>query len=128
MLKKILIILILPILFFLTACSAFMGEDGVLIKEITAEANDDGSTLITITFTDDTPEVTFTIPKGEQGKDGLVGVGISSIEEKDNKLIVTLTDGNVNEIPLDLEDITNISSTYSAQNNETILKVAMNLN
>lgn len=123
MFKKILIILILPMLLFLSACSAFVGEDGVLIKEITAKANEDGSTLITITFADDTPEVTFTIPKGEQGEEGLAGVGISSIEEKDNKLIVTLTDGKVNEIPLNLEDILNISSTYNLEDNETVITI-----
>ena len=78
----------------LNACSFFRSEDkGVVgIAEITAEQDEDGNTIVTITYTDEDKEpVTFTLPKGESGQNG---VGISSITyEQDSSgiTIVTIT-------------------------------------
>ena len=133
MLKKILMLFILSIsLFYITSCSAFMGSDeGLMIEDIKAEYNEeDGSTKITITFTDeDEAEVTFTIPKGEQGENGLAGVGIESIvETENNTLLITFTDETTKEIPLDLEDITDIYSTYKPNENTTTVTIETNKN
>ena len=133
MLKKILMLFILSIsLLFITSCSAFMGSDeGLMIENIVAEYNEeDGSTKITITFTDeDEAEVTFTIPKGEQGETGLAGVGIESIEETENNtLLITFTDETTKEVPLDLEDITNIYSTYKPNEHTTTVTIETNKN
>ena len=133
MLKKILMLFILSIsLFYITSCSAFIGSDeGLMIEDIKAEYNEeDGSTKITITFTDeDEAEVTFTIPKGEQGENGLAGVGIESIvETENNTLLITFTDETTKEIPLDLEDITDIYSTYKPNENTTTVTIETNKN
>lgn len=131
MLKKVLTLFI-SLLFILipTSCSAFMGSDeGLMIEDIKAEYNEeDGSTKITITFTDeDEPNVTFTIPKGEQGDTGLAGVGIESIvETENNTLIITFTDKTTKEISLDLEDITNIYSTYKPNEHITTVTIETN--
>lgn len=125
--KKIILIIVLPIILFLTSCSAFVGgDDGKLIDTITTNLNSNGDTTVTITFTDGSDDVTFTIPKGEQGNDGLNGVGITSIEEKDGVLVITFTDNTVKEIPIDKEEITNISSTYDEKTRETTITISTN--
>ena len=125
--KKILAFMISILsIFSLSACSVFMASDGTLIDTITSEYNEeDGTTTVTITFIDtNTPEVTFTIPRGEQGENGLAGVGISSIEETENNtLLITFTNDTTEEIPLDLVDITDISSTYDPNLKQTIVTI-----
>ena len=64
----------------LNACSFFRTEENeaVGIKEIIAELDDDGNTVITIYYTDEDIEpVSFTLPKGADGQEGN---GIKSIE------------------------------------------------
>lgn len=126
MFKKIVLLLIIPIILFLSSCSSFMGDDGMLIEEVTTKLNEDGSTTITISFTDDNEDVVFTIPQGETG---LAGVGIKDIteektEEGKSSLLITLTDDSTYEIPLvSVEDIIDIASTHTEGSNETIITV-----
>lgn len=75
-------------MFSLSSCGFFNSSDeGLMIESITSEVLDDGSTEITINFTDeDMTPVTFTIPQGQQGEQGEqgltgpIGVGIDHIE------------------------------------------------
>lgn len=125
--KKIILIIILPIILFLTSCSAFVGgDDGKLIDTITTNLNSNGDTTVTITFTDGSDDVTFTIPKAEQGESGLNGLGISSIEEVDGNLLITFTDDSTTEIPINIEEITDIKSVYNDETKETIITISTN--
>ena len=75
----------------LSSCSSFFGDSGYLITNLTTRVDEDGNTIVTITFDDeDISPVTFTIPKGISGEPG---VGIASITPKfdSEKQIVTLT-------------------------------------
>ena len=67
---------------FLTSCG--MSVDSIEIESINAVLNEEtGVTTVTIRYLDDIEEpLVFEIPAGQQGIDGLQGVGISEIKEK----------------------------------------------
>lgn len=71
----------------LTACNAFFGEEGYVITDVsTAHYQDEGYTLITITFSDETVEpISFKIYDGDEGN------GIKDITAQANGDFVTLT-------------------------------------
>lgn len=85
--------------FSMTGCTgSFFGSDeqGIQIESITSEELEDGSMLITITYTDEDREpTTFLIPKAEDGEPGKDGNGIQGITytlSKDGlSTIVTIT-------------------------------------
>ena len=74
----------------LGGCGFFEEEAGILISSVDVEENEeDGSTKITINFTDEyIPKKEFIIPKGEEGERG---VGIDYIEVKDRQVGDTFT-------------------------------------
>jgi uncharacterized repeat protein (TIGR02543 family) len=78
--RKLIKLLLIPLVSIsLSSCSfvASEGEDALYIQSITTTTQDDGSTLVTITYTDtDQAPITFTIPKGETGN------GIKEITSK----------------------------------------------
>lgn len=82
-------LLVMPMV---SGCSFIRTEDknGAGIKEITAEPNDNGDIVLTITYADSTKKpVSFVIPKGE---DGEPGAGIKNIEyTQDQYGITTVT-------------------------------------
>lgn len=74
---KIIFLLLLLSIFILGGCSSFVGEESLEIASITTEQLEDGSTIITITYTDeDVKPVEFTIPAGKVGP---IGNGIKDI-------------------------------------------------
>ena len=76
----------------LSSCSAFFGgNEGYLIEDLTTRVDEDGNTIVTITFdNEDVNPVTFTIPKGMSGE---TGIGIDHITSNLNSegTILTLT-------------------------------------
>lgn len=84
----------------LSSCSAFF-DSGYLIKNITTNVDENGDTTVTIEFDDDSIKpVTFTIPRGISGKDG---VGIEKIVPQYNSdsgiltITISYTDENVED-------------------------------
>ena len=79
----------------ISSCSAFFGGDDFAITDTTIEQNENGDTIVTITFSGDNIEpLTFTIPKVQNGIDGN---GIASItpvltEEGSIELTIKYTD------------------------------------
>ena len=74
----------------LSSCSAFFGGDDFTITDTKVEQNENGDTIVTITFSGDNIEpLTFTIPKVQNGSDGN---GISSITPvlKDGSVELTI--------------------------------------
>lgn len=75
----------------LSSCSMFFGSSGYLISDITSRVDDEGNTILTITFDDESIEPkTITIPKGISGDPG---IGIDHIEHSlsdDNILTLTI--------------------------------------
>ena len=76
----------------LSSCSAFFGGDeGYLISDMNTRVDEEGNTIVTITFDDEEVDpLIFTIPKGMSGEEG---IGIDRIEHSLNSdtNIVTLT-------------------------------------
>ena len=101
---KIFLILILSLSCFLTSCGSFFGDEdeALQIYSIESELQQDGTTKITITYSneDKAPDVFF-IPQGEKGQDGVIGNGIKTIKYEPSedgmstKLIVEYTDSEV---------------------------------
>ena len=83
----------------LSSCS-FFGTDPYAISSVESVVNEDGSTSVTIKFSEDsgTPDYTFTIPAGVEG------VGIADVSAKTSEdntsvtLTITFTDGEKKEI------------------------------
>ena len=81
----------------LTSCSAFFGDDGYLITNVTSRTDGEGNIIVTITFDSDEVEpLILTIPKGQVGEDG---AGIQNIDYQMSEdgesvnLIISYTDG-----------------------------------
>ncbi len=82
-----------------TSCSAFFGDDGYLITDITHYVDANGNVVVTINFdSDEVDPLTLTIPKGNTGEDGLDGAGISNIEANKSE------DGNSIDIVISYTD------------------------
>ncbi|MDY4828500.1 MAG: hypothetical protein SO187_02335, partial [Bacilli bacterium] len=96
--KSLKLSLIIFSLFSLSSCSAFFNTESNSIKDVVTEVQDNGDTKITITFDSSSkPEVTFTIPKGQEGK-GIEDVSAEYDEINNNiKIILTYTDDTTYE-------------------------------
>ncbi len=123
----------------ISSCGFFnTGNEGIMIDSITSVLEEDGSTTITIYFTDeDTDPISFTIPagsQGEQGETGATGVGIDhidTVEDEENRvLIITIyftdedMDPEVIEVPLGTT-ITGIESSYDATTGITTITITL---
>ena len=72
---------------FSSSCSIFGGSDtGVMIDRVESSTNEEGTTIVTMYFTDEDLEpLTFEIPRGEIGEVGPIGaagVGIENITSR----------------------------------------------
>ena len=79
---------LLIMMLFLTSCGGgFFSEEALQIESITSEVMYDGSTKITITYSDEETEpAVFYIPRGEDGLVGAVGNGIKEFRcERDEE-------------------------------------------
>lgn len=117
----------------LASCGLMGTQESLYIESITAVPQEDGSILVTITFTDeDMKPVTFNVPKGDAGEQGPQGVGIASVESapsedgKDLVITVTYTDSTLEpsvwEIP-NANSIENFSSSYDAETGNTTVTI-----
>lgn len=111
--KKItaLAVLITMILLCFTSCGSFFGEAELKISSITSDLLEDGSTRVTISFTDTTIEPhVFIIPKSEAGTPGRDGNGISDITYKHNdvtgktNVTITFTDTSISPVSFSVPD------------------------
>lgn len=73
-----------------TSCASFMGNDPYSIENVASVLNPDGSTTVTIEFTEgaDVPDYTFTLPKGTEGN-GIENI-TSKLDENGERIIVTI--------------------------------------
>lgn len=71
-----------------SSCSAFFGGDEFAITDTNIETDENGNTIITITFSEDVEPLTFTIPSVINGEDGN---GIDDITASLDDGSVTLT-------------------------------------
>lgn len=73
----------------LTSCSSFFGSDGYSISDVSKTTNQNGDTVITIHYTDESVDPTvISIPKGIAGEDGN---GIKDIQTSTDEDQSTLT-------------------------------------
>lgn len=126
----------------LTSCSNgfFSSEEEQQInsiKEIKTEVDENGDTVVTIYYTDETIEpVSFVVPKGEEGQTGQQGVGIVNVTYEDSEdgtetiVTINLSDGTSQQIniPNGLDgkngyNITKIESSYDEETGITTIRI-----
>ena len=79
-----------------TGCSAFFGDDGYLISSSSISYDQDGNTIVTITFnSEEVSPMTITIPKGDDG----VGIKdiIPSVDDTSVTLTIKYTDSSLSD-------------------------------
>lgn len=85
--------------FTISSCSAFFGSDTLNISSTDVKTDENGSTIVTISFTnEDKSPLTFTIPSAINGKDGVGIASVTSTLSDDKSLvtiIITYTDANI---------------------------------
>lgn len=96
--KKSLLMLLAGSLIFggVTTSCGFFGSEAYSISDVTSKLNEDGTTTITITFTDEAnmPPYSFTIPKGNGIKD------IQAVHDVENEIVkitISFTDPTVKD-------------------------------
>lgn len=119
-----------------SSCGIMGSEESLFIDSILASPQADGSTIITITFTDDDIKpVTFTIPAGQDGEQGPRGTGIASVSSKvseDGKdLVITMTYSDTSLAPSswtipNATSITDIESAYDEESGMTTVTITTN--
>ncbi len=120
---------------FSSSCSIFGGsESGVMIDRVESSTNEEGTTIVTMYFTDEDLEpLTFEIPRGEVGEAGPIGaagVGIENITSRpsdDGKSTILTVSFTSEEMP-DKEftvpngvSIVSTNSSYNPEDNTTII-------
>lgn len=80
-----------PMEFEVPVINGVDGTDGVSIEAITTTAENDGSTTVTISFEGDIDDVTFSIPKGEQGEQGNGIASLELVKNEDGSQTITIT-------------------------------------
>lgn len=117
----------------MSSCSAFFGSDELTISSTDVKTDENGNTIVTITFTDENKSpLTFTIPNAIDGEDG-VGIATVTSELSEDKtlvtIIITYTDANreptVITVPVykgeDGKEITNIIQDFDENGNTTLV-------
>ena len=119
--KKKLLLIPLLFSFSLTSCN-FMGgqEESLLIESVETELDENGNTVVTITYyNEDQEPLTFTIPKGNTGN------GIKSIQDKqsdDGKttvVTVSFTDEGSQDVVLNIPNGISVVGYRTETNEET---------
>lgn len=123
----------------MASCSFFNTSDAVInIKNIETKTDDKGNTVITIYYTDVNKDpTTFTIPKGNDGKEG---VGIKNIEyneledESGTEVTINFTDETRDPVVFTIlngegkkgdrgNGIDKIESTHDEENKQTVITI-----
>lgn len=134
-LKKALLISVMALgSISLTSCSSFMQAEYNSIASITTDTDENGNTIVTITFTDETmAPVVFIVPKGDKGDAGNNGVGIENITYEtgeDGKTTVTIsfTSDEVEDMVFDIPapvNVTDITSVHNDELNQTDVTITL---
>ena len=115
---------------FSSSCSIFGGsESGVMIDRVESSTNEEGTTIVTMYFTDkDLEPLTFEIPRGEVGEVGPIGaagVGIENItsrpsdDGKSTILTVSFTSEEMPDKEFTVPNGVSIVSTNSSYDPDT---------
>lgn len=110
-----------------TGCSGFVVDDESLyISNITSQVLEDGTTMVTIIYTDDEIEpVVFYIPKGQTGETGQSGNGIKEISYIVNEttgyleVTITFTDPSMEPVEYILKNGNSIKELEQIVDEET---------
>ena len=127
--KKILTFLCFIFMTFgmFTGCSGFvMDDESLYISNITSQVLEDGTTMVTIIYTDDEIEpVVFYIPKGQTGETGEAGNGIKEISYEVNEttgyleVTITFTDPAMEPVTYILKNGNSIKEVEQIVDEET---------
>ena len=114
--KLLHLILLILVCFTLTSCGSFFVEETKEILAVTSYVDQNGNTVLKITYTDETQDE-FKIPQGTDGN------GIKEIrpDKKGSvtKLTVTFTDEKMEPVVFDIADGKGIDGVISRTNEET---------
>ena len=117
----------------ISSCSAFFGMEELIISSTEVITDNDGNTVVTITFTDENKSpLTFTIPNAINGTDGVGIASVTSELSEDKSLvtiIITYTDANreptIITVPVyrgeDGKEIKNIIQGFDEDGNTTLV-------
>ena len=123
--KRIISSLFLFLSLTLSSCSLFGGtSEGLMIDRVESSTSANGSTLVTMYFTDtDVEPLTFEIPKGAVGETGPVGVAglgikdISATQSSDGLSTILTITFTSDEVPPETITVPNgVSVTNSTLN------------
>ena len=117
--KRILLFLILVVsLFTLTSCGGFFAEETKEIFEITSYVDQNGVTILRITYTDETKDE-FQIPKGVEGN-GIREIKTTKNDKGDiTTVTVIYTEEDMDPAIFEIKDGVSISGVVSRTNEET---------
>ena len=119
-------------IFSISGCS-FTADETLEISTLTTKLLDDGTTMVMITYTDETLEPTiFYIPKGDEGEKGETGNGIKEVlyeydENGDYIVTIKFTDETVEPLVFNLKNGISIEGVTTITDEETG-KVYMTVN
>lgn len=119
-------------IFSISSCS-FTADETLEISTLTTKLLDDGTTMVMITYTDETLEPTiFYIPKGDEGEKGETGNGIKEVlyeydENGDYIVTIKFTDETVEPLVFNLKNGISIEGVTTTTDEETG-KVYMTVN
>lgn len=119
-------------IFSISGCS-FTADETLEISTLTTKLLDDGTTMVMITYTDETLEpLIFYIPKGDEGEKGETGNGIKEIKEEvdpktgDVTLTIYFTNEEMEPISYTLKNgisITNVTTEKDEETGSTFLTI-----
>ena len=115
---------------FTSSCSIFGGSDtGVMIDRVESSTNEEGTTIVTMYFTDEDLEpLTFEIPRGEVGEVGPIGaagIGIENITSRPSDdgqstiLTISFTSDEIPDKEFSVPNGVSIVSTNSSYDPDT---------
>lgn len=137
--KRIISSLFLFLSITLSSCSLFGGADeGLMIERVESTMGENGSTLVTMYFTDEDVEpLTFEIPRGETGEIGPIGatgLGIKEITSRQSEdglnTILTITFTSEDVAPQEIivpngVSVTGVDSSFDPDTNITTITLKL---
>ena len=124
--RKIIAFLCTILMMFSFSGCSFTADDTLEISTLTTKLMDDGTTMVMITYTDETIEPTiFYIPKGDEGEQGETGNGIREIKEtvdpisKDVTITIYFTDTSMEPITYTLKNGVSIANVTTKKDEAT---------
>lgn len=120
----------------LSSCASFFSDPGRQIDDIVTRQEENGDTVVTITFTDNFYDpVVFTIPApedGTPGPQGPIGNGIEGIEKVTeggrDYLLITFTDDGMEPARIEIPptvSIADVTSSYDVETGANTITIAL---